>query len=123
MTDGPGEVRKLGGVLGETDGLGTADPRVVVGLGINADWAAADFPPELAATMTSLREVAGRRIERDDLLDAFVDVRSSRASRPSATGRFDGAALGRPPGDDRPDGPARDGRTGPRRFARSASTR
>ena len=42
-------VRKLAGVLGETDGLGTADPRVVIGIGINADWAADDFPPELAA--------------------------------------------------------------------------
>ena len=47
-------VRKLAGVLGETDGLGTADPRVVVGIGVNADWAAADFPPDLAASMTSL---------------------------------------------------------------------
>ena len=57
----------LAGVLGETDGLGTADPRVVVGLGINADWPAADFPPELAASMTSLRESShGRPIDLDD---------------------------------------------------------
>ena len=38
-------LRKLAGVLGETDGLGTDDPRVVVGIGVNADWARADFPP------------------------------------------------------------------------------
>ena len=38
------EVRKLGGVLGETIGLGTPDPRVIIGIGVNADWAAADFP-------------------------------------------------------------------------------
>ena len=34
----PLELRKLAGVLGESDGLGTDDPRVVVGIGINADW-------------------------------------------------------------------------------------
>ena len=57
----PLELRKLAGVLGESDGLGTDDPRVVVGVGINADWAAADFPPELATAMTSLREASGGR--------------------------------------------------------------
>ncbi len=56
-----GEVRKLGGVLGETIGLGTGDPRAIVGIGLNADWAAAEFPPELAATMTSLREASSGR--------------------------------------------------------------
>ncbi len=66
----PLELRKLAGVLGESDGLGTDDPRVVVGIGINADWAAVDFPPELAPTMTSLREASGGRpIDRDALLD------------------------------------------------------
>lgn len=70
---GPTTVRKLGGVLGETDGLGTADPRVVVGIGVNADWPAAAFPPELAGTMTSLREAAaGRPIDRDLLLEEFL---------------------------------------------------
>jgi BirA family biotin operon repressor/biotin-[acetyl-CoA-carboxylase] ligase len=58
---GPAGVRKLAGVLGETDGLGGPDPRAVVGLGLNADWAAADFPADLAPSMTSLRELAGRR--------------------------------------------------------------
>ncbi len=46
---GPVELRKLAGVLGETDGLGTRDPRMVVGIGINVDWAAADFPTDMAA--------------------------------------------------------------------------
>jgi BirA family biotin operon repressor/biotin-[acetyl-CoA-carboxylase] ligase len=48
-----GTLRKLGGVLGETDGLGTTDPRAIVGLGVNAGWPAADFPPDLAPSMTS----------------------------------------------------------------------
>jgi BirA family biotin operon repressor/biotin-[acetyl-CoA-carboxylase] ligase len=71
--DAPADVRKVAGVLGETDGLGTAEPRVVVGLGINADWAARDFPPDLATTMTSLREASrGRPIDLAMLLDAFL---------------------------------------------------
>lgn len=69
----PGDVRKLGGVLGETIDLGTSDPQVIVGIGVNADWAAADFPPELAGSMTSLREAsAGRPIDLEALLDAFA---------------------------------------------------
>jgi BirA family biotin operon repressor/biotin-[acetyl-CoA-carboxylase] ligase len=63
---------KLGGVLGETDGLGTADPRAIVGMGINADWPRSDFPAELAPSMTSLREVAGRRVAPATLLAAFL---------------------------------------------------
>ena len=67
------EVRKLAGILGETAGLGGPDPRVVIGLGLNTDWAAADFPPELAASMTSLREASsGRPIDHVALLDAFL---------------------------------------------------
>ena len=74
LLDAPVDVRKLGGVLGETSGLGSADPRVVVGLGINGDWAAADFPAELAATMTSLRVASnGRPIDLAALFAAFID--------------------------------------------------
>lgn len=69
---GPLVLRKLAGVLGETDGLGTDNPRVIVGIGVNADWAREDFPPDIAHTMTSLREAsAGRPIDRDALLEAF----------------------------------------------------
>lgn len=65
---------KLGGLLGETDGLGTDDPRVVIGIGINAEWAAADFPPGLDGSMTSLREISGRSIDRTHLLAAFTGL-------------------------------------------------
>jgi BirA family biotin operon repressor/biotin-[acetyl-CoA-carboxylase] ligase len=72
-TPGSAGFRKLAGVLGETDGLGTADPRVIVGIGVNGDWAATEFPPELAPTMTSLREASGGRpIDLAVLLDAFT---------------------------------------------------
>lgn len=75
----PLEYRKLGGVLGESEGLGSADPRLVVGIGVNADWPATAFPPDLAATMTSLREASGGRpIDRGALLGAFFDRLAAR---------------------------------------------
>lgn len=68
-----GTLRKLAGVLGETDGLGSGDPRAVIGLGINVGWPAGTFPTDLAPTMTSLDELSGRRsIDRDALLDSFM---------------------------------------------------
>ncbi len=81
--------RKLAGLLGETDGLGTADPTVVVGLGINADWRAAEFPVELAGSMTSLREAShGRPIDLALLLDAFLGRIEARVEALRG-GRFD----------------------------------
>jgi BirA family biotin operon repressor/biotin-[acetyl-CoA-carboxylase] ligase len=66
-------IRKLAGVLGETDGLGGPDPRAIIGIGLNTDWPRAAFPPELAGTMTSLLEAsAGASIDNGALLDAFV---------------------------------------------------
>ncbi|MGD0018357.1 MAG: biotin--[acetyl-CoA-carboxylase] ligase [Candidatus Limnocylindrales bacterium] len=68
-----GGLRKVAGVLGETEGAGTADQLAVVGIGINADWPAARFPAELADSMTSLREISGARpIGTEQLLDAFL---------------------------------------------------
>jgi BirA family biotin operon repressor/biotin-[acetyl-CoA-carboxylase] ligase len=85
----PGTVRKLAGVLGETDGLGTDDPRAVVGIGINADWPATEFPPDLADSMTSLREASGGRpIDLALLLDAFTARLEVRIEALRA-GRFD----------------------------------
>ncbi len=109
----PLELRKLAGVLGESTGLGTADPQVVVGIGVNADWPAAEFPPDLAGTMTSLHEAsAGRPIERQALLDAFLAFLETRLgalraavvdlqtwnARQALTGRL--VRLSGPPGAD-----------------------
>jgi BirA family biotin operon repressor/biotin-[acetyl-CoA-carboxylase] ligase len=81
--------RKLAGVLGETDGLGGADPRAVIGIGINADWPADTFPPELAGAMTSLREAShGRPIDLALLLDAFLSRLEVRIEALRG-GRFD----------------------------------
>ena len=70
----PDGVRKLAGILGETDGLGGPDPRAVIGIGLNTDWPATAFPADLAPSMTSLREMTGDRpIDHDPLLAAFID--------------------------------------------------
>lgn len=83
-------LRKLAGVLGESEGLGSSDPRVVIGIGINADWEAADFPAELAPSMTSLRELsAGRTIDVDALLAAFTGRLEERIAELRG-GAFDG---------------------------------
>jgi BirA family biotin operon repressor/biotin-[acetyl-CoA-carboxylase] ligase len=76
---GPLELRKLAGILGETDGLGTDNPRVVVGIGINGDWSREDFPPDIAHAMSSLREASGGRpIDGDALLESFLDHLEAR---------------------------------------------
>ncbi|MFL5679399.1 MAG: biotin--[acetyl-CoA-carboxylase] ligase [Chloroflexota bacterium] len=80
---------KLAGVLGESDGLGTDDPRVVIGIGLNAGWRAEDFPPDIADTMTSLYDASrGRPIEPALLLDAFLGRLEVRIEALRA-GRFD----------------------------------
>jgi BirA family biotin operon repressor/biotin-[acetyl-CoA-carboxylase] ligase len=85
----PPAVLKLAGVLGESEGLGTADPRVVVGLGINAEWRPQDFPAELAGSMTSLWEASrGRPVDRALLLDAFLGRLEVRVAA-LRSGRFD----------------------------------
>jgi BirA family transcriptional regulator, biotin operon repressor / biotin---[acetyl-CoA-carboxylase] ligase len=83
-----GGLRKVGGVLGETEGLGTKDPRVVVGIGVNVDWSAADFPADLASSMTSLRDVSGHGVDRGALFERFVDRLEGRLKALRA-GRFD----------------------------------
>jgi biotin-(acetyl-CoA carboxylase) ligase len=85
---GPG-YRKLAGVLGETSGLGSASPTVIVGIGINADWPATEFPPEIAPGMTSLREAShGRPIDLSALLDGFLGRLEVRTAA-LRMGRFD----------------------------------
>src|SRR3712207_9097790 len=56
-----GSMRKVAGVLGETTTDGEMISTAVIGIGINTDWKAGDFPWALAPAMTSLRELAGRR--------------------------------------------------------------
>jgi BirA family biotin operon repressor/biotin-[acetyl-CoA-carboxylase] ligase len=65
--------RKLAGLLGESEDVGTAGVTAVVGIGVNVDWPRDTFPPELADSMTSLREAArGRPVDSGDLLAGFL---------------------------------------------------
>jgi BirA family biotin operon repressor/biotin-[acetyl-CoA-carboxylase] ligase len=89
VTETSDGVRKIAGVLGEGDGLGTDDPRAVIGIGINGDWPADDFPRDLAASMTSLRAMsAAHRIDHQALLEAFL-VRLAHEIQALRRGRFD----------------------------------
>ena len=92
VIEGEAGVRKVAGVLGETDGLGTSDPRAVIGIGMNTAWQRSDFPPEIAKDMTSLAEASGRGdLDRRTLLDAFLGLVESGV-RALQAGRFDAGA-------------------------------
>jgi BirA family transcriptional regulator, biotin operon repressor / biotin---[acetyl-CoA-carboxylase] ligase len=82
------ELRKLAGVLGETDGLTTGTPRVVIGIGIDTDWDPTTFPASLSTSMTSLRAISGRRVDDDALLESFL-TRLEPAVAALRTGWFD----------------------------------
>ncbi len=90
VADGPdGRLLKVAGVLGETALLGEVIDSAVVGIGVNGDWRARDFPADLAPSMTSLRELSGGRpIERDALLDAWLSRLEPRYEALRG-GRFD----------------------------------
>jgi BirA family transcriptional regulator, biotin operon repressor / biotin---[acetyl-CoA-carboxylase] ligase len=57
--------RKLAGVLAEREG-----DALVIGVGCNVHWES--FPPGLAAIATACNLEAGRAVDRDRLLDAFL---------------------------------------------------
>ncbi len=76
--------RKVAGVLAETDlpEVGGPDlpPALVVGIGINVNWPSteADLPDDLAGTACSLRQLAGRPVDRSALLDALLGALEPR---------------------------------------------
>lgn len=68
-----GRLLKVAGVLtdGSVDGERTS--HLIVGLGVNVDWAKSEFPPDQAASMWSLSEASGgRRIDREALLSGWL---------------------------------------------------
>jgi BirA family biotin operon repressor/biotin-[acetyl-CoA-carboxylase] ligase len=65
--------RKAGGLLIETVIDGERVSAATIGIGINVNWAAAEMPPEIAGSATSLAELAGTPIDRGALLAALLD--------------------------------------------------
>jgi BirA family transcriptional regulator, biotin operon repressor / biotin---[acetyl-CoA-carboxylase] ligase len=82
-------IRKLAGVLGESDGIGTDDPRAVIGIGVNGDWPRSAFPAAFEDSMTSLHEVGARPVDHEALLDAFLERLQAQVAE-LREGRFDG---------------------------------
>ena len=124
-TDGPAASASSRGVLGETDGLGTDDPRAVVGIGHQRRLGREPTSRRSSRpTMTSLRELAGRPpIDRDALLDAFL-ARARGARRRPPRGPLRRRRLDGPPGHDRRASASGLGRRGVETSsAPSASTR
>jgi len=88
VVERPDGLRKLAGLLGEAEAAGTVQPLAVVGIGTNVDWPADRFPAELAGSMTSLRDVAGRSVDSDALLEEFL-LRLEPRVLALREGRFD----------------------------------
>lgn len=85
----PTGLRKIAGLLGESEAAGMGNVKAVVGIGINADWPRDKFPAELAESMTSLAEASrGRPIDSDALLEAFL-VRLEPRALALRDGHFD----------------------------------
>ena len=64
--------KKLAGLLTEVE-----DNAVVLGFGVNVEWH--DFPPEVAALATACNVVAGRTVDGDAILEAFLEGLGARA--------------------------------------------
>ena len=63
--------RKLGGILAEAELEGDKVAAVVVGMGLNVNWDRP--PPGLEDIAIAASEVAGRPVDRDELLTHFLD--------------------------------------------------
>ena len=61
-----GGARKLAGVLGETQGLGSVDPWAVVGMGINTDWRGRRVPTGAGGVDDVAAPRVGRSTDRSN---------------------------------------------------------
>lgn len=64
--------RKVAGILAESGADHVGEPFAVVGIGVNVNHEAADFPAELSAKATSLRLAASRPLDRAALAAAIL---------------------------------------------------
>ena len=100
-----GALRKVAGVLGESVASGDRVESAVVGIGINTDWKMTDFPWAIAPTMTSLRELGGKRPIDNDAAARGLP-RSPRAALRGAQRRASSTPAAGPPRSARPAAPS-----------------
>ena len=82
-------VLKVAGVLTEGSVVKEHMATSIVGIGVNVDWPAAEYPADLADVMWSLSEASGRRrIDREALLTAWLE-RLQPLYEGLRAGRFD----------------------------------
>jgi BirA family biotin operon repressor/biotin-[acetyl-CoA-carboxylase] ligase len=72
LAGAPGAWRKCGGILLETAPAPSGERWLCAGIGVNANSTAGMFPPELAARLTTLRDVLGQARDRDSLAAALA---------------------------------------------------
>jgi BirA family biotin operon repressor/biotin-[acetyl-CoA-carboxylase] ligase len=72
--------RKAAGILAETLPGSGKFVSVILGVGVNVNHRAEDFPDELAATATSYRIASGKEFDRVDVLAAFLNEFGPRYS-------------------------------------------
>jgi BirA family biotin operon repressor/biotin-[acetyl-CoA-carboxylase] ligase len=65
--------KKVAGILTEMRLERDRVDHVVIGMGVNVNTPAETMPPEIAATATSLRAVAGRNFSRVELLKTYLE--------------------------------------------------
>src|SRR5262249_55990945 len=63
--------RKIAGILLESRSTASAEPILVIGVGVNLGQR--EFPPELAGRATSVALETGRAVDRDTLLGALLE--------------------------------------------------
>ena len=72
--------RKLAGLLAEREpGAGGSLAAVIVGAGVNVQWTT--FPPELADLATACNLEAGRAVDRDALLEHYLEGSGTGSTR------------------------------------------
>lgn len=73
--------RKIAGVLGEVRGAEPEVREMVVGIGVNVNHSAADFPAEFASGATSVRLETGSPADRAPILAAILEGFERRYAR------------------------------------------
>lgn len=64
--------RKIGGILCESGSTASSTPFQVVGIGLNVNGTGDDFPPDLRAASTTIRQETGRLLDRNHLLSRLL---------------------------------------------------